>query len=52
MINVQVICQISMLHTYLRFDLKAHRQTSKKRCFEKYCSFDKACQVSALQGTP
>ena len=22
--------------------LKAHRQISKKRCFEKYCSCDKA----------
>ena len=28
--------------------LKAHRQISKKRCFEKYCSCDQACQVSAL----
>ena len=32
--------------------LKAHRQISRKRCFEKYCSCDKACQFSALQGTP
>ena len=30
--------------------LKAHRQISKKRCFEKYCSCDKACQFSALRG--
>ena len=28
--------------------LKAHRQISKKRCFENYCSCDQACQVSAL----
>ena len=28
--------------------LNAHRQVSKKRCFEKYCSCDKACQFSAL----
>ena len=28
--------------------LKAHRQISEKRCFEKYCSYDKACQFSAL----
>ena len=28
--------------------LKAHRQISKKWCFEKYCSCDKACQFSAL----
>ena len=32
--------------------LKAHQQVSKKRCFKKYCSCDKACQFSALQGTP
>ena len=29
------------------FLLKAHQQTSKKQCFEKYCSCDQACQVSA-----
>ena len=28
--------------------LKAHRQISEKRCFEKYCSCDQACQFSAL----
>ena len=27
--------------------LKAHRQISGKRCFEKYCSCDQACQFSA-----
>ena len=32
--------------------LKAHRQISKKQCFEKYCSCDQACQFSASQGTP
>ena len=26
--------------------LKAHRQISKKWCFEKYCSCDQACQFS------
>ena len=26
---------------------KVHRQISEKRCFEKYCSRDKACQFSA-----
>ena len=31
---------------------QAHRQIPKKRCFEKYCSCDKACQFSALQGLP
>ena len=36
----------------LNWFLKAHRQISKKRCCEKYCSCDQACQVSALQGTP
>ena len=28
-------------------NLKAHRQVPKKRCFEKYCSCDQACQFSA-----
>ena len=32
--------------------LKAHRQISKKRFFEKYCSCDIACQFSALYDTP
>ena len=32
--------------------LKAHRQISKKRCFKKYSSFDKASQFSALYRTP
>ena len=32
--------------------LKEHRQVSKKRHFEKYCSCDKACQCSALWNTP
>ena len=27
--------------------LKAHRQISKNRCFENYCSCDEACQFSA-----
>ena len=31
--------------------LKAHRQISKKRCFEKYCSYHQVCQFSALEGT-
>ena len=31
-----------------KFYLKAHRQISEKRCFEKYCSCDKAYQFSAL----
>ena len=31
--------------------LKAHRQISIKRCFEKHCSCDQACQFSALYGT-
>ena len=30
----------------------AHQQISKKGCFKKYCSCDKTCQFSALQGTP
>ena len=28
--------------------LKAHRQISKKECFEKHCSCDKACQCPAF----
>ena len=28
---------------FLALSLKVHRQISKKRCFEKYFSFDKAC---------
>ena len=28
--------------------LKAHRQISKKRCFEMYCSYDKIYQLSVL----
>ena len=32
--------------------LKAHRDICKIRCFEKYCSCDKACQFSVLLGTP
>ena len=31
-----------------KLDLRAHRQISKKRGFEKYCSYDQACQFSAL----
>ena len=41
------ICYFSVLSKF-----KAHRQKSRKRCFEMYCSGDKACQFSALQGTP
>ena len=37
--------------TFFAFLLKAHGQISEKRCFEKYCSCDKACQFSTLQGT-
>ena len=33
--------------------LKAHQRIiSKKRCFEKYCSCDQACQFSASYGRP
>ena len=31
--------------------LKAYQQISKKGCFEKYCSCDKACPFSAVYGT-
>ena len=36
----------------IHVSLLAHRQISKKRCFGKYCSCDKTCQFSALQGAP
>ena len=39
-------------HFFIKKILKAHRQISKKRCFEKYCSCDQACQFSASWGTP
>ena len=38
----------SILSTYIWKINKILRH--KKRCFEKYCSCDKACQFSALQG--
>ena len=40
--NKYFLCLIS------KRSLKAHRQISKKQCFEKYCSCDQACQFSAL----
>ena len=33
---------------YVTKAFEAHRQISKKRCFEKYCSCDQACEFSAL----
>ena len=36
----------SLFRSYLR--LKAHRQITKTWCFKKYCSYNKACQFSAL----
>ena len=30
------------------YNLKAHRQITKKRCFEKYYLYDQACHFSAL----
>ena len=32
-------------------NLKAHQQIFPKQCFEKYCSYNKAFQFLALQGT-
>ena len=32
----------------LKSSLKAHGHISKKRCLEKYCSCDKACQFPAF----
>ena len=34
---------------FLNIFLKTHRQISKKRCFESYCSCDETCQFSALE---
>ena len=42
--NYGVVCNIQMQLKRL----KAHRQISKKRCFEKYCSCDQACRFSAF----
>ena len=36
---------------FLSSTLKTHREISKKRFFEKYCSCDKACKFSVLKGT-
>ena len=44
--------QLCQDNTSWKSSLKAHQQIPKKRCFEKYCSCDQACQFSALQGTP
>ena len=63
MLDVRVMVTFSALHQKLSFSvslvlkigtvcLEAHQQTSKKRCFEKYCSCDKECQFLALLGTP
>ena len=30
--------------------LNTQGQISKKQCVKKYCQYDKACQLSALQG--
>ena len=40
-----LILYYSIIWSYF---LKAHRQISKKRCFKKYCSYDKVCQFPAL----
>ena len=47
LVNLNISRTLSFL-----ISLKAQRQISKKRCFEKYCSCDKACHFSALWGTP
>ena len=46
---------LSVAKSCLRPDsvpLKADQQISKKGCLKKYYSCDRACQVSALEGTP
>ena len=46
--KIQTDSLVSDIHIKKSCFLKVHRQISKKRCFEKYCSCDQACQVSAL----
>ena len=45
-VNAQVVLYFTSLITGEK--LKTHWQISKKRCFEKYCSCDQACQFPAL----
>ena len=45
--NLKVEKDYKGLNWELILGLKAHRQISKKRCFEKYCSCDQASQFSA-----
>ena len=40
--------KINEIENYFVAEIKAHRHIFKKRYFEKYCSCDQACQVSAL----
>ena len=51
-IKDKVKCEKELFHKnkldQILENLKAHRQISEKRCFEKYCSCEQACQVSAL----
>ena len=49
---MQITCLTCLFIWKKHHALKAHRQISKKRCFEKYCWYDQACQFSALQGIP
>ena len=52
-ITSQLLLSLNLLIVFSQlYYLKAHRQISKKRCFEKYCVCDQAYQVSALKGTP
>ena len=51
-VTVLMMLKYIFLYSELNLLLKSHRQISKKRCFEKYCSCDKVCQFSALWGTP
>ena len=36
------------MRNWIWWFIKAHRQISKKWCFERYCSCDQACQFSAI----
>ena len=43
------LCE-ELVRSYYQAWLNTHPQTFRERCFEKYCSCDKACQFYALKG--
>ena len=51
-INKQLLSSVKSIRQRYESELKTNRQISEKLPLEKYCSCDKACQFSALWGTP